>query len=343
MLERQVLAGSALLFFASSVADSPTNKYEAETTHTMTFREVGEFQLDSMTQSVNGQEVNMGDPEMNGTLERSFQFIDEYVAVEEGRLTQRKRTFEDIVGSTTMSVSMMGSTEEHGAELTSPLSGETVIYKWDEGSEDYELEFDEDSRGDSSLLEKLFVDAEFQMIPPDDKVEVKDSWTIDLADQRAFFAPGGLLTWEAETDEGGYNLIEPQHVIASSLIALADASQEIDGELEVTWSETTEVDGQPVAHFDLVLEAELTAELGEELNRMAASAGLAERDTEYECNWSLEGKGTMTWNLETGHFIELSLECENMVEFSMSWEEDFGVIEVEAEVSGTSSWEAESE
>lgn len=345
MIVRLSTAGTALLSLVLiAPVDSPTNKFEAQSSFTKSFREVGEFQLDTLTQTINGQEVSLGDPTMEGTLERSFKIVDEYQKVEKGALEARQRSFEEIEGKSLITVVMMDMEESHSAALSSPLEGEEVLCTWDDEEEAWGFSFAEGSDGRLAWLEGLSADAEFQMIPPEDKVEQGESWTIDLAEQRSFFAPGGLLNWEAEIDtDSSFQLMEPQHVIAISLIALSDTSQEIGGELEVTWVATREIDGESIAELTLELEAELNADLTEELARMSSAASLPEKDSVFSCFWNVEGEGKMLWNIDRGHFQSLAMEFDNEIEFKLAWAEDFGSIAVEAEVSGTTTWEADAE
>jgi len=344
MLER--LAAPYCLALAAATLAQPhdvalVNKFETGATRTKTFREVSEFELDSMSQTINGQEINAGDASMDGALERSMEIVDEYVETEDGVLGLRRRTFEDVSGKAELAVEAVGQEEAHTAELTSPLSGETVLCRWDADAEAHEFEFDEGSEGDAKSLQGLLDDAEFQWVAPDEEVEEGSSWTVDLAGAKSFFSPGGSLGWETELEEGSYRMLDPRHVVAVSMISLADASQEIDGQLDVHWKGTREVDGEQLAELTLELEVELSADLTEELARMSESADLDPGQMEFECLWAIEGKGEMTWNLDQGHFHSLALELDSQIEFTLVSEEEFGTLEVEAEVSGTTSWEAE--
>lgn len=328
---------------ASPLAESPKNRSVAGSSHVKSFRESSELQLDSITQTVNGVEVDLGDVMMSAKIERSFGLVDEYVAVEEGRLTKRRRRFEEVDGLAEMSLDVMGERESQTLTLSSPLEGLEVLCEWDEEAEEHSFRFDEDGGGDKGLLEHLLADAEFRMIPPGREAEPKDSWVIDLGEERSFFAPGGLLSWEAELGPGSYEIIEPWQMIVISLTGMSEVSQEIEGELAAIWTETIEVDGVRAAVIALELNAELRADLGDELVRMALSSDLEELDATFEVMWSIEGEGKILWNLEAGHFISLELECENEIEFTLELEEEFGRVEVQAELSGTTSLTATAE
>lgn len=342
MLDRTLMAVAAAVL-AAPLADSPRNRFEVDSLYAKTFEQTYEFELDAITQTVNGVEVDLGEPVMTMSGERSYELADEYVKVEDDVLTRRRRTFEALAGRASMDLEVMGESDSLSATLSSPLEGETVLCDWDADEERHEFRFDEGSDGEASLLEGLLADAEFQLLPPSREVEQGDSWSIDLADQRAFFAPGGLPRWEPELSGDSGSLLEPWQMVAVSLICMSDASQEIDGELKARWTETVEVDGARAALITLELDADLTADVGEELTRMCLAAELDAVEATYEISWSVEGKGKLLWNLESGHFISLELECDNEIEFTLGLEQEFGEVLVEAEVSGPSTFEASAE
>jgi len=342
MLDRTFLAVTAAVL-ATPTVDHPRNGYESAKIHALTWSESSQLELEDIAQSVNGVDMDLGAPAMTISTERSVKIVDEYTSVEEGVLVERIRSFEELGGESSLELEVMGETESHGLNLSSPLEGEAVICEWDADEERHIFQFDEGSDGEESLLEGLLSDAEFAAIPPDEGVEEGNSWTVDLAGQRSFFAPGGSFGWEPELDSDRYRLIEPWQMVAISMASLSDASQEVKGDLECTWSETREVDGARVAVITLELEAELMAEAAEELTRRAEAAELPSLEATCDISWSLEGKGQVLWDLDSGHFLSLELECDSEVEIELGLEMEFGSIEVQAEFSGTTTVEADSE
>ena len=330
----------AALVFVAPLAQSPSNSSEEGSTHIKTFSETNSMELESLVQTINGIEVNLGEVEMTGEVSRSYQITDTYTVVKDGRVMQRTRTIEECEGTVESGISVMGMEEGHGAQLSNPLDGLDLVCTWDEKAEEYTFSYDEGSSGEESLLEKMLVDAEFALLAPDDEIEESDSWVVDLADGRAFFAPGGALVWEAEFDGRPFENLEPQNLLSMALLNLADSSQDIEGEVELTWTDTITKDDRKLAVLDLEIAAELSCNLREELNALCASAGAEEQDVEQDCTWSIEGEGQVLWDLEAGHFYSLEIEYETEIELLMEWDQNGAAIAIEAEMSGTCEFSA---
>jgi len=332
----------AAALFAPSGAESPTHRAATGTSWVKTFSESSEFTLDSITQRMNGNEIDAPGIEMEGSLVRAFEIIDDCIEAEDGVLGSGTRSFEEVTGSCKIRVGAGGELDEREVYLTSRLEGHELSYERD--GDDYEFSYGEDSDGDDDLLETLIEDADFQLLVPEEDVKEGDSWKVDLAEGRAFFAPGGQLTWEpSEAPAPMPNSMDAVSLISVSMVSLADCSEEITGTIEATWKSTREEDGHEVAVIALELDAELSANLDEELMRMAGAVDLDAQDHVFDCNWEVEGTGELLWDLEAGHFLSLDMDCEIIIEFEMSWEEPFGKLEIEAEVSGETKIEARAE
>ncbi len=299
--------------------------------------------MESIVQRINGQEVNMGDATMTGSVTRSYQITDTYAAVDKERATSRERSLADFEGEIEIALIVMGEEENHTATLSNPLDGLDIDCTWNEKDETFRYGFGEGSDGDATLLENLLIDAEFSLMPPNDEVEESDSWIVDLADGRALFSPGGALAWDAELGPEGFQNLEPQNVISIALMNLGDVSEDIEGEAEVSWTKTISKDDRKLAVLEVEVTAELTAELGERLNALCSSAGVEPLDMAQDTSWSVEGEGELLWDLESGHFHSFEIEYDTVIELTLEWEQDGAEIEIEVELSGTTEFSAEHE
>ena len=342
MITRFALAcGAAAILTIALAGDSPEFQAQSETTWTKSFTEQSSFGVDSMLQMVNGQEVQAPELEMEGTTAREVVLVDECLAAEEGRAMNSKRRFETIESRSTMSLAAMDMQEDHQVELSGLLTGIGLRCDWSDG--DYEFRFDEDEEGESTWLEGLSEDADYQLLLPDEEVEVGDSWVVDLSEGQDLFAPGGRLGMKLDdAASGSFNLLDREDVVLVAMISLAELCEDMEGEVTATWSETREVDGRQLAVIQLELEVELEADLAEEFSELTSGGTYLQRDElVFEVKTALEGKGELLWDLEGDHFRSFELECESTYEIELSWMMDFGEVAVEVEASGTSKLAAE--
>lgn len=341
MLVRTPLLVAVCTLSVAPLADHPTNVYAEDATWSHAYAETSVWTLESMTQVQSGVEVDVGSPEMTIDFARSFSLEDTYARVKDGTLVERKREFGDSEGSLSMSIDLMGQTEAHEASMTSPLNGATIICTLDEESGEHAFAFESD--GDDDLLTSLLADAEFAMLPPGKEVEKGDSWIVDLSERPSFFSPAGHLPWKTSFESTSFGLLLPYHVLATSLINHSDAAREIEGELEVTWSETKGSDGERLAVLDITLEAVLDADLSEELARLCRAAGIPEAGMIETVNMTVEGEGIALWDIDAGHLHSFEMELESEVELVLEWTEGSEDIQVEASLSGTTKRTAERE
>ena len=341
MFVRTPLLAVACSLLAVPHADHPTNAYEEGATWGHTYSETTTWTLDSMIQIVDGTEADIGSPEMTVEFERSFSLEDTYAKVKDGAAIEREREVGSTEGEISIEVNLMGQREEHTASMSSALDGATLVCTLDEESGEVAFAFEGD--GDEDLLAELLEDAEFSMLPPRDTVEKGDSWIVDLSERPAFFAPGGHLAWETELEDATYGLLEPYHVLATSLLNLSDTARDVEGELEVTWSETKGSDGERLAVLDLTLEAVLDADFGEELARLCRAAGIPDIGMVETASLTVEGEGQALWDLDAGHVHSIELDLSSELELVLEWSDGSSTITVEASLSGATKRSVERE
>ncbi len=334
MFVRTPLLVAVCTLSIAPLADHPTNVYSEGASWSHAYTETTAWTLESMTQLQGGVEVDVGSPAMTVEFERSFSLDDTYARVKDGTLLERKREFGDAEGSLSISVDMMGQVEAHEASMTTPLKGATVVCTLDEESGDHAFAFEDD--GDDDLLESLLADAELAMLPSGEGVEKGDSWIVDLSERPSFFAPAGHLSWETSLESERFGMLLPYHVLGTSLLNHSDAARDIEGELEVTWSETKGSDGERLAVLDITLEAVLDADLSEELSRLCGAAGVPDIGMIETVNLTVEGEGQALWDIDAGHLHSFEMEFESELELVLEWTDGSESIRVEATLSGAS-------
>ena len=301
-------------------------RQEAGQVRTLTFELESSSELVDMQMLMNGEE-GPGMPEMEQLQSdaTSGTFIDRLLAVDGGRATRFERTYEDLAGfqGFEMNSDMMGSMSEE-SDLASDLDGLTVVFERDdEGA--FEAAWPEDAPGDDDLLVGLEAALPFAEFLAPEGVEVDDSWELDPELVSRLLDPGGSLSLRGEDGPEG-------------LLRIDDSAEDIDVERDGELTATLErvVDGQAVV--SLAFEYSEVVDLTEHMAAMQADApedapeGMMMPDIQEMTNAAdYEGEGTLVWDLDAGHLVELSLEYEVEEVQSMVMSMDMGGDSMEME------------
>lgn len=222
-------------------------------------------------------------------------FTDRVVRAEGGRPTRLERTFDEVEVAKTITTEMTmpgldPDVTAADASGTSPLEGETVVFSWNEDSEEYEAEWTEQG-GEDSELEGLVEDTDARALLPDHEPEVGDSWSVAFEDVPLLFEFGGDLALELD----GENLDE---------FGPEPDDEEYEGELELTLSELRESDdGTKLAVVELGGELIHRATAATDLERVPVVDGDATQVTVD----TFEVTGELLWDLSGRRLHALSL------------------------------------
>jgi len=302
--------------------DKPSYQPKQGTTLTKRISVDNEVELDDMSLEVDGRDVS----EMAGQVEISLKVTmdlavtDHYEAMEGGRPTKLKRSFDEISSNTHVSGSNpMAGSEEKDIPLKSELEGTTVVFSWDANDSTYHTAFD-GQEGDSDLLEELEENLDLRGFLPTSEVAVGDSWEIPAEAVKAALAPGGDIKLRPEgggaDPMGGMNQLSQNDMIG-----------ELDGEFTAVYGGTREEDdGTRVAAITLKIEAKSARDMTKHLDEIkeemkgnlpeGLEMDISALDSEYE----FEAEGELLWDLEAGlvHALHLSGEVRMIVDMSMS-------------------------
>ena len=231
------------LFLAAATAgDKPTFQPKSGSTVVKHISIESEVELEDLKMEVNGQDMSeaAGQIEMAMKIHLQLDTTDQYVAVEGGRPTKLKRTFDALSSTTHVSGSnpMAGPTDKDIA-LESELEGLAVVFSWDADSSSYDVAFDGEKQGDEALLEGLEEDLDLRNFLPSSEVSKGDTWEIPAAAIKAVLAPGGnlkLLPSDDSDSSSGAEQFSPNDMIG-----------DLEGEFVGTLGDTREEDGVKVA------------------------------------------------------------------------------------------------
>jgi hypothetical protein len=278
----------------ADAADAPRLAVEQGTVLRKVFVTTWDMDLESLSVTFDGEEVQTGDEISIEQDERQrIEIVDSYRAVKGERVTELVRRFESLE-----SESKTDTTSPEGNELTeqsktSGLEGLEVLFRWDAEQAAYVAEFVGDG-GDGELLEDLQQDVDLAGFLPDGDVEVDASWTIQVDEVRKLLSPGGDLAFVDEDDEDDDEDGDLEQQFEDNL----------SGEMTATYRGLRDVDGQQVASIELAGEFETEAERDDGGDGVTGTATL-----------SMELAGELLWDMEGGYFHSIHLSGPCAVEF----------------------------
>lgn len=314
---------------------------------TKTFRERTELQLESAEMSMGDQEMPADQLGFEIVQGRSVEVTDTYGATANGAPTELRRKFGNVGATIEMDLSGPdGEPETADIEAEYELTGETVEFAVKDG--ETVVTFAKDSEdADEELLDGLVVDmdlCEMMRGSEGEAHEEGDRWNADPETFLALTRPGGVgfVPFEPADDEHTVGLF------VTGLMSCRDAFANPDGDVELYWKGTRDIDGVRCAVLDLDVDltgaTDLTDLMLEDLRACLPELG---DDAEFaqvcEATVSLDGEGELIWNLEANrlHTVEIELDNETIFDISGSVGDDGMEISVILTATGTSAFSVE--
>ena len=313
--------------------DTPQYTCKAGDTRSCAWTRTTETEIKSSTLSIMGENRDIGS-DSTSTTSLTLEFNEEVKeATEDGTPAQIVRTY----GTITQNQDREGleSTDAMRVvdnDATSQLEGQTVVFKFDQDSEEWDAAFDEEPTGEAEWLEELSPRIDLaEFLPEGDEAPVLGaSWDLDPELLAHLMNPGGeVMTAEAsepdDSPEGSISLTVPTGGIDGHFDAL-------EGELAATFSEIVEDGGRRLAK--IVIEADLSADidLTDELEEKAAERGAEESYSEATSSNTIEGEITLLWDLEANCVASVSGEMAGTVEFDAQWSINAGGMDLDVAV-----------
>ena len=331
------LATPALLAFAlpaQKVAFTPSSGQSL----TRTFTTTHEMVLDDMSITVNGAPFSQMEMNMNMSMSSNVEVTDMFDSVEEGKVKKLTRTFETISSSGAVQVesAMMPENVDTTIDSASDLEGKTVVFAWDADGGEFLASFPDDE-GDADLLEGLEQDMDLTVFLPGKEVAEGETWELDVQEIAKILMPGGNL--KLTPDEG--DMPEGLPGMEGMGGNIADMLGDIGGEASAEYKGTRDVDGVSCAiiQFKIAITsaADMTDKVADAMDQMPE--GMSINMDHMDVEMTLEGEGTLLWNLSAGHAhsLELASSINSIMDMGMSMDAQGQKMDMEQvmEMSGT--------
>ncbi len=347
------LCTPALLAFAPTAIGTASKVRFAPTegsSLTKTFENKGEFSLDHMAMTINGQE-NPTMPQMSMTFNTGQKVVvtDHYVANRDGAPKQLKRHFDDLGSDLSMSMKMEVMGESHDQDKSvkskSQLTGKTVVFTWDADSKEYKKAFDP-SEDNADLLKGVKEDMDLRVLLPENEVKEGDEWDIDVKGLAGVFGPGGNLSLVPdEKDAGG---MDPG--MSSGMSSMSEMLGDLlEGEAKGKFTGMREVGGAKMAVIKINVKIssskDMTDVVAEAMKKAKMPAEMEMKFDHMDVDLKIESEGELVWNVAAGHAHSLELSGPVHVNMDMAMKitppgQGAMSLEQRMEMSGTSNLSA---
>jgi len=293
-----------------------------------------EMALDDMSIEVDGEDMTpmIGDVGMEIENTMTYVVTDDFVEVDDGKVIQLQRTFDELAGESEVQVDAAVASESTEATSSSELVGASVLFTWDEDLEEYTVSAAEDGDIEQDLLDGLDMGMDLSGLLPPDDVEEGDQWEVELAGLFGLIMPGGNLAMTPDQGMPELDGFDPE--VFSDMIAeyqnraLELMEEWVDGSIDATFAGLREVDGRELAVITLDIDLEIEADLAS-IAQSAVDALLSQVDIPVPVTVSVDvaqvagetsGEGELLWDLEGGfgRALELSVDYEMAMDLEIS-------------------------
>jgi hypothetical protein len=307
---------------ALAVSAGPGYQPEAGASDTQYWEVTHTFSLDGLSVELsNGDDVEVPEIEMDATRTRTVTMEQIHEASGEGAPTSLRRSFVDLDDAIEGSIVIEGDdvSEVLDAEVEGDLADRSVrLAKSDddgEWSRAFVDEEGEETEGPAEALKHLVADSHLGglMLGPEEASEGA-SWTADPEVLAALVAPGGKTHTGVTASSAGERGMEPALAGLDPLLGmdlwelLGGPAADLDGEIGCkVVSSTTEA-----LMVEFNVEVTSTCDVSEKLTGWIESVELPfpVEVTSGEAILEAEGKGTVTWDLQTNLPVKLELDLE---------------------------------
>jgi hypothetical protein len=300
-----VLCSPVLLAFAlpaSKVRFAPSEGSSV----TKTFENKGEFSLDHMSMTINGQE-SPGTPQMTMTFNTNQKIVvtDEYVSNREGAPKKLKRHYDDLGSDVAMSMKMEVMGESHDQDKSvkakSQLTGKTIVFTWDSDAKEYKKAFDP-AEENADLLKGVREDMDLRALLPENEVKEGDEWDINVKDLATVLGPGGNLSLVPDEKESGG--MDPG--MTSGMTSMSEMLGDLlEGEAKGKFTGMRDVGGTKMAVIKITVKIstskDMTDIVTEAMKKTKLPSEMEMKFDHMDMDLKIEGEGELVWNVASGH------------------------------------------
>ncbi len=266
-----------------------------------TFTTRSEMTLDSMDMTVNGQAPPMmPSMDMTVTTEATTVVEDKLSSVRDGRIARLERSFVDIDQRTemVMEIDMMGQVQSQDMDMAaeSALAGETVVFAWNEQTEEYTPAWPAGKEGKPELLKNLMADMDMVGLLPAGPVTEGQSWEVPTRALMPIMAPGGDLKLVPKDLDPQMGMMSPQST------AFDWFGEGLTGTVTATFEGLREGGlGAIRIRFELKNAVDLTSMMEESMSKIEMPPEAGEIDFKHlDMEIEYDGEGLLLWNLAEG-------------------------------------------
>ncbi len=279
-----------------------------------TFENKGEFTLDNMSMTMNGNEMPSMEVDMTVTSDQKIVVTDEYISNRDGSSKKLKRRFDELGNDTDVAfkMEMMGQSQNNDKNIKakSELAGKTVIFTWDDDDKSYKRAFDP-AEENEELLAKLDEDMDLRALLPQGEVKAGDQWDIDVKSLVTVLAPGGNMQFVPESDGADDDMGMGN---MAGMGSMSDwLSEMLEGEAKGKFEGERDADGQKLAviHVSIKIKSakDITELVSEQMKKGKTPPGVESMSFDsMDIEFEMEGEGELLWDLSKGraHSFELS-------------------------------------
>ena len=183
------------------------------------------------------------------------------------------------------------------------VQGQGVVFTWVPEDEEYGRYFDV-KEGVEEVLPGLSEDLSLRTLMPPTAVEVGDTWELEPSALAQLFACGGDLNYNL-ADERSYSLLRTMR-LGVGLQMASVLEGEGFGDVTAMFTGTEEINGRTLARIFLMFDVNATKDVTELAAGGMTMAELVSgfRADSATVSLSLEGSGTIRWDLEGGHLYD---------------------------------------
>lgn len=332
MLTRILLSTAVLPVVAAPLAISELEfAPEAGSQVTKTVSSSTDFEVQELAIEVAGMDMTemIGEVDLNIVNETNVSVTDTYDAVAEGHPKKLTRTFNECTTLVEFEAMMAaaGESESDATEMESQLSGESVIFTWNEESNEYDVAFaNEESELDEELLGGLEEDMDLRTLLPEGDVAKGETWEVPLSAVGWILAPGGDLAWTNDDVESMDEDMEDMTEMFDGLFENMD--EELEGKLVLTMGDVAEKDGVKIAQATVKLAIDSSMDMSdmladlmdtmmggvEELGGEMPEISIDQADVALE----FEGEGVFEWNVTAGRAHAFTLAGEAIMSMEIA-------------------------
>ena len=261
-----------------------------------TFDASYDYSLDERHIELDGEEFpHDAPPELQILSEEHIVVTDELQGVEGGRPTRLQRTFDELERNVTQSTPGAEDAEQHSL---CDLEGSSVVFRWNEDEQAYDVEAAEGEELDEDVLDDLLEDMDLRQILPDKEVEPGDEWEVDVDAYARLMWPGGFLHFYEEGGEFDAEGVQGDRELVENL----------EGKGKAVFQSLRDEDGVQVAVLHVRFEVTSSS--------TRTVPGPAESEAERTLSLTREIEGTLLWAVEAGHLASAELSAEAELEVS---------------------------